>query len=159
MKGRLEPIANSLGLNVFVDYAHTHNALENVLRFLSDIKDRKIITVFGCGGDRDRDKRPAMGEAAERYSDYIILTNDNPRTENPDDIISDIKNGIKNKEFIVETDRKKAIKHGYDLAGEDDILVIAGKGHETYQDIGGNKLIFSDSNQVRLALQKRSEKK
>ncbi|MGL5663830.1 MAG: glutamate ligase domain-containing protein, partial [Cetobacterium sp.] len=104
----------------------------------------KIITVFGCGGDRDRIKRPVMAEVSERYSDLVIVTSDNPRTEDPNKIIDDIVKGFKNKNYIVEIDRKEAIKKAVLKAEKDDIILIAGKGHETYQILGTTKIHFDD---------------
>lgn len=142
-KGRLQRIKN-----VFIDYAHTPDALENVLRTLKPLTGGKLIVVFGAGGNRDREKRPLMGEVAGRYADVIILTNDNPRWEDPMEIIRDIERGI-NREHHVEPDREKAIKMAIDMADEKDIVLIAGKGHETYQEIRGERLPFDDEQVVR----------
>jgi UDP-N-acetylmuramoyl-L-alanyl-D-glutamate--2,6-diaminopimelate ligase len=146
VRGRLEKVPNSKGLHVFVDYAHTPDALENVLRTLNNIKgNQKIITVFGCGGDRDKGKRPIMGEIACKLSDYAVVTSDNPRTESPEQIIKEIVkgcNGLKNYE--IESDRKKAIEKALNIAKNGDAVLIAGKGHEDYQIIGQEKLHFDD---------------
>lgn len=140
--GRLERIGNS---NCFVDYAHTPDALINVLQTLKDSGFKRIITVFGCGGDRDKGKRPLMREAVERLSDIFIVTSDNPRTEDPKAIINDILKGIHTKkEYYIEEDRKKAIQKAYSLLEKEDALLIAGKGHEEYQIIGTVTHPFSD---------------
>lgn len=153
-KGRLERISeDSNEPVVFVDYAHTPDALENVLKTLSEIEGRgKIITVFGCGGDRDKKKRPVMGKTASVYSDVIWVTSDNPRTENPDAIISDILVGISHKRVYTEPERKKAIHNAISEAEEKDIVLIAGKGHETYQEINGVRYPLDDSKEARKAL-------
>jgi len=129
-----------------VDYAHTPDALEKILIFLKEIINvgGKIITVFGCGGDRDISKRAVMGKIASKYSDVIILTNDNPRFEDELNIINDIKSGINNVKTIVETDRKKAIKFGCSIASKGDLLLVAGKGHENYQIIKNEKIYCND---------------
>jgi UDP-N-acetylmuramoyl-L-alanyl-D-glutamate--2,6-diaminopimelate ligase len=141
--GRLQRVTE-VPKKIFVDYAHTPDALENTLRTISELKQKnRLIVVFGCGGDRDRTKRPIMGQVAEKYSDQVILTSDNPRTEDPDQIISDIKVGIKNQ-CEIEPDREIAIEKAMCLASGDDIVIIAGKGHEDYQIIGQQKNDFSD---------------
>ncbi|MDD7795162.1 UDP-N-acetylmuramoyl-L-alanyl-D-glutamate--2,6-diaminopimelate ligase [Clostridium sp. 'White wine YQ'] len=149
--GRLELINNSLNKNVIIDYAHTPDALEKLLMMSRQITKGKIIVVFGCGGDRDKSKRGIMGMAAGVLSDYTIITSDNPRTENPLDIIEDIEEGMNvikaNHEKII--DRKKAIERGLSLLKDDDLLVIAGKGHEDYQIIGNTKIHFDDREIVR----------
>lgn len=145
--GRLEKIDNNSGLNVFVDYAHTPDALENVLNTVRPITRGRIITVFGCGGDRDRGKRPLMGRIVYEMSDISIITSDNPRTEPPSGIIDDIVEGIEpatGKQYSVIGDREKAIKRAIDIARRDDFVLIAGKGHEDYQIIGSKKLHFDD---------------
>lgn len=159
--GRLEKIIVPGKPDVFVDYAHTEDALLRVLQNLSEFKKDKIITVFGCGGDRDRGKRPLMGSAATTWSDLTILTSDNPRTEDPLSIISQIEEGVRRssvkkylpeeinnntpeKSYVVIPDRKKAIETAVSLAGVSDIVLIAGKGHENYQIIGSELLPFDD---------------
>ncbi|KPK32797.1 MAG: hypothetical protein AMS24_03125 [Chlamydiae bacterium SM23_39] len=146
VKGRMEKVEHS-DFYVFIDYAHTENSMMNVLTTLREIKKRKIITVFGCGGDRDKDKRSKMGEIASNLSDYSILTSDNPRTENIEDIIKDIVKGFFKNNYEVEIDRKKAIEKAINLAKKDDIIIILGKGHETYQ-IFANKTLFFDDRKV-----------
>ena len=131
---------------IFVDYAHTPDALENTLKTVSGFKaGNKLITIFGCGGDRDKTKRPLMAAIAEKYSDQVIVTSDNPRSEDPLQIIDDIKAGFKNTtRIIIEADREKAIAQALRTATRDDIVVIAGKGHEDYQILGTQKIFFSD---------------
>lgn len=141
--GRLEKIPHPRGVHLFVDFAHTPDAIERVLSTLSSFKTGKLITVFGCGGDRDALKRPIMGEIAERYSDQVILTSDNPRYEDPLKIIQEIRKGMK-KEPLIEVDRRKAIERGVFMAQKGDILLIAGRGHESEQKIGGRLVPFND---------------
>ncbi|NPA12480.1 MAG: UDP-N-acetylmuramoyl-L-alanyl-D-glutamate--2,6-diaminopimelate ligase, partial [Aquificae bacterium] len=143
VEGRLERITNK-GITVFIDYAHTPDALEKVLKTLQKLRKKRIITVFGAGGDRDRQKRPLMGKVASKYSDTVVITSDNPRTEDPNQIIQDILKGVKNINTVVELDREKAIKKAVEMAQEGDIILIAGKGHERYQIIGNRKIPFDD---------------
>jgi UDP-N-acetylmuramoyl-L-alanyl-D-glutamate--2,6-diaminopimelate ligase len=146
--GRMEMI--KYGTNsIFVDYAHTPDAVMNVLESSKEYKEGKVITIVGCGGDRDRTKRPIMGHAAEENSDYVIYTNDNPRTEDPENIMKDILEGVKKDNHEVILDRKEAIIRGMDLLKDKDILMILGKGHEDYQIIGREKIHFSDQEIVR----------
>ncbi|MHC4606881.1 MAG: UDP-N-acetylmuramoyl-L-alanyl-D-glutamate--2,6-diaminopimelate ligase [Planctomycetota bacterium] len=134
MPGRLEPVDEGQEFGVFVDYAHTDDALRNVLESLRPIVRGRIILVFGCGGDRDRGKRSKMGHVAEQRSDLAIVTSDNPRSENPLDIIRGIEGGFRNKSrYLIEPDRRAAIKLGISLARPGDAVLIAGKGHETIQ--------------------------
>lgn len=142
--GRLEAVENRLGLEIYVDYAHKPEALKNVLQTLKELVRGKIITVFGCGGDRDREKRPLMGKVSEELSSITIVTSDNPRSEDPEVIINEILSGFKDPSLpIREPDRKKAIWRAIELAKENDIVLIAGKGHET-QQIFANKIIDFD---------------
>ncbi len=147
--GRLELVAES-GFHVFVDYAHTPDALVNVQTSLRPLCKNRLITVFGCGGDRDRGKRPIMGQAVAELSDIAIVTSDNPRTENPEQIIDDIIPGIENSNRGAELQttrlscRKQAIAHAIKLAGQGDIVLVAGKGHEPYQEIMGVRHPFLD---------------
>lgn len=171
--GRLEPVASSEGFNIFVDYAHTDDALKRVLQSLTELKKKRIITVFGCGGNRDRGKRPLMGEAAVSYSDLTIITSDNPRLEDPLAIIEEIETGIdkikiKKTEsdrlkmdgnvsfYTVIPERRKAIETAITVAEKEDIILIAGKGHEDYQIMGTEKLPFDDRAVVRQILNSRS---
>ena len=149
--GRLEPVKNEAGLHVFVDFAHTDDALVNVLDCLQEFKTGKIITIFGCGGDRDRLKRPKMAKVAEELSDYCIVTSDNPRSEDPLKICEEISSGFSNDRWEIVVDRKDAIKKAIELAQASDIILIAGKGHETYQ-IFAHKTIEFDDKKVSLEL-------
>jgi UDP-N-acetylmuramoyl-L-alanyl-D-glutamate--2,6-diaminopimelate ligase len=142
--GRLERVENGHGILVFVDHAHKPGALESVLESLMEIKKRKVITVFGCGGDRDPYKRPMMASAAEKYSDRVIVTSDNPRTEDPLSIIGHIVKGFAKKGYVVEPDRKKAIGMAIDEAAHGDIVLLAGKGHEDYQIFANQSIPFND---------------
>lgn len=144
-RGRMEKVVGKSGVFGVVDYAHTPDALENALKTINGFKTEKVVTVFGAGGDRDKTKRPLMGEIAARLGDYSIVTSDNPRNENPEDIIADILAGIKDK-TNVETilDRREAIRRAVEIAKPGDIILVAGKGHEDYQDIAGAKSHFSD---------------
>ncbi len=141
--GRLEKIEKN-GVNFFIDYAHTPEALRNVLQTLRNLTANKLIVVFGAGGDRDVGKRPLMGSIASQLADFIILTSDNPRSEDPLKIVEDIKSGISGNNYIVELDREKAIRKAYSLAKKGDAILVAGKGHEEYQEIKGKKYHFSD---------------
>jgi len=143
--GRLERVENGKGIHVFVDYAHTDDALKNVLESLRRIPHNgKIITVFGCGGDRDRGKRPKMGRVATRLSDHVIVTSDNPRSEDPQAIIRAILKGAAGGPWEAVADRREAIGRALSRARPGDVVVIAGKGHETYQIIGDKALPFDD---------------
>ncbi len=153
VKGRFETVYAGEFL-VVNDYAHTPDALANILRSLKQINHRRIIVVFGAGGDRDKGKRPLMGEISEKYADIIILTSDNPRSEKPEDIIKDIKSGIK-KDVIVEVDRENAIKRAISLAEKGDIILVAGKGHETYQIVGDKKYYFDDTEVIKKYLKEK----
>ena len=148
-QGRFEYFLSDHKITAVIDYAHTPDALENVLKTLLDLKKgkEKVITVFGCGGNRDRGKRPLMGEIASRLSDQVLITSDNPRNEDPDSIINEIYHGVpsvlKEKVFTV-TDRMEAIEMACNNASGGDIILIAGKGHENYQIIGNESLHFDD---------------
>jgi UDP-N-acetylmuramoyl-L-alanyl-D-glutamate--2,6-diaminopimelate ligase len=137
-----------------VDYAHSDDALLNVLRTAREVSRGKIITVFGCGGDRDRSKRAPMGEAAGSLSDVVILTSDNPRTEDPEQILADAEAGIKKtgKPYRKITDRREAIQLAISEARSGDLVLIAGKGHEDYQIIGRETFHFDDKEVARQAL-------
>lgn len=178
VSGRFEKVENQKGIHVIVDYAHTHDALERVLLGLKDTfasssqKAGKIITVFGCGGDRDRTKRPRMGEVAARYSDLVVLTSDNPRTEDPLSIIGEVEQGFQihsleewhqdrmeawrtGKGYLKVPDRREAIRIAIQIAHPGDIVLIAGKGHEDYQIIGKKRIPFDDRVEARKALEER----
>lgn len=147
--GRCERVYHDkMECTVVVDYAHTPDALENILKTMKEVLKGKLITVFGCGGDRDKTKRPIMGSIASKYSDITIVTSDNPRTEEPTSIINDILVGITDSHTVIE-DRKDAIEYACRIAEKDDIVVIAGKGHEDYQIIGTVKHHFSDKETVK----------
>ena len=147
--GRFAQIASPAGWSAIIDYAHTPDALEKVLRAVHDLfaasKRGRIITVFGCGGNRDRGKRPAMAAIATELSDITIITSDNPRHEDPEAIINEVIAGVgKGSHVYREVDRKKAIMKALTIAQHGDVVLIAGKGHEDYQIIGGEKIHFSD---------------
>ena len=152
--GRLEPVECGQPFKVFIDYAHTDDALKNVLESLAIIDKRKIIVVFGCGGDRDKTKRPKMGKVASELADEFILTNDNPRSEVPRKIVKDIEKGIpkKFKNYCVILDRAKAIKKAMLRAKKSDVVLIAGKGHENYQVMKDGKFLFSDKKETKRIL-------
>jgi len=142
--GRLQVVDTGSGFYAVVDYAHTGDALLKLLQSVNEMPHNKIITVFGCGGDRDRTKRPVMGKIAVENSAFAVVTSDNPRTEDPDRIIEDIMKGIENGNYLVEPDREKAIAAAVSRAEKGDVVVIAGKGHEDYQIIGKTKHHFDD---------------
>ncbi|WP_284140902.1 MULTISPECIES: UDP-N-acetylmuramoyl-L-alanyl-D-glutamate--2,6-diaminopimelate ligase [unclassified Virgibacillus] len=145
VNGRFEPVKAGQDFGVIVDYAHTPDSLENVLQTVQEFVKGKIYAIVGCGGDRDRTKRPLMAQIATKYADHAVLTSDNPRTEQPEAILQDMVNGLtKETNYEVIVDRKQAIHHAVALAKNDDIILIAGKGHETYQQIGHEKLHFDD---------------
>ena len=154
VKGRLEEVGKPGGFRVFVDYAHTHDALGNVLRFLRPLAKGRIITVFGSGGDRDRTKRPLMGRVTQKLSDYVIITGDNPRSEDPVDIARDIEKGMnpKIKKHSIVPDRKRAIELALKKATRNDIVLVAGKGHETEQIVGNRAIPFDDRRVIEKAL-------
>ncbi len=151
--GRLEQILNRKGLLVFVDYAHTDDALAHVLQTLREITARRLIVVFGCGGRRDRAKRPLMGAVAARLADFSIITSDNPRNEDPVEIVVQVASGFGFSEtFVMEIDRRKAIARALAMAGEGDTVLIAGKGHENYQEFANTVAPFDDREVVRECL-------
>lgn len=157
--GRFERVAHEGDFAVVVDYAHTDDALMNTLKTARDLTRGRIITVFGCGGDRDRTKRRPMGEVAGEYSDLVIITSDNPRGEDPLRIISEIEVGVKDKNAAYEviSDRRDAIYRAVSQAAADDVVIIAGKGHETYQIVGGEKYHFDDREVAAEAIERRNE--
>jgi UDP-N-acetylmuramoyl-L-alanyl-D-glutamate--2,6-diaminopimelate ligase len=142
--GRVERIGNEKGIYIFVDYAHTPDALNKVLEMLNRLKRGRLILIFGCGGNRDTAKRPIMGNIASRLADFAIITSDNPRNEDPKRIIEDIKKGFNGNTFKTIENRKEAIDEGIKMARENDVLLVAGKGHEDYQIIGDKICHFSD---------------
>ncbi len=155
--GRLERIAGPNGAVAFVDYSHTDGALRSVLSVLRPLVKGKLITVFGCGGDRDKGKRPLMAKAAEEQSDAVVVTSDNPRTEDADAIIKDILPGFAHPEQVkIEPDRRLAVALAINMAGPDDAVLVAGKGHEDYQIIGTEKRHLDDRELVREAFAKRA---
>jgi UDP-N-acetylmuramoyl-L-alanyl-D-glutamate--2,6-diaminopimelate ligase len=144
VQGRFEKIDAGQRFLAIVDYAHTEDALERLIYTARGLTEGKIITVFGCGGDRDTGKRPRMGAVATRLSDFVVITSDNPRSEKPGEIIREIEAGAVKRNYLVEPDRREAIKRAVLLAGDDDVVLVAGKGHENSQVIGGTSLRFSD---------------
>lgn len=143
--GRMERVTD----DAFIDYAHSPDAMENVLKLLKEASDRKIVCIFGCGGDRDRDKRPKMGRMAEKYADRIVITMDNPRSENNDDIMDEILKGIEDRSKVsVISDRSTAIRENVINRKDDEVIIVLGKGHETYQEIGNEKFYFSDRDEI-----------
>ncbi len=161
VEGRMETISDAHGLfSAIVDYAHTPDALEKVIGTLHDVRPpgSSLIVVFGCGGDRDRSKRPLMGAIAAAGADHVILTTDNPRSEDPEAIIDEIASGITEGSFIRIADRSEAIRSGVQMLRPGDLLLIAGKGHERYQEVRGCKSYFSDSEVAVRALQDRADR-
>ena len=142
--GRVQRVPGHRNFQAYVDYAHTPDALENILKVLRPLSPARIITVFGCGGDRDRSKRPLMAAAAENYSDLIIITSDNPRSEDPLAIIREMEKGLRGTGHEKYVDRESAIRRAVELAGPNDIILIAGKGHETYQETAIGQYPFDD---------------
>lgn len=154
--GRFEKIENSLGLHIFVDYAHTDDALKNLLETIRELNPKRIILVFGAGGDRDKTKRPRMGEAAGTLSDWTIITSDNPRSEEPMAIISDIEKGMQKtgtQNYQIIPDRREAIAQALSLGEKGDYILVAGKGHEDYQIIKDKITHFDDAEVIREILQ------
>ncbi|WP_058485629.1 UDP-N-acetylmuramoyl-L-alanyl-D-glutamate--2,6-diaminopimelate ligase [Defluviitalea phaphyphila] len=153
--GRVQSIRSNKGFDVIVDYAHAPDGLENVLKTIKEFAKGNIITVFGCGGDRDRSKRPIMGEIAGNYSDYCIITSDNPRSEDPEFIIKEVEVGMKktNCPYKKIVDRREGIKEAINKAQKDDIILIAGKGHENYQILKDKVIHFDDVEEVKTILQ------
>ncbi len=146
VKGRAEVVPTDTPYTVLIDYAHTPDGLENIISTVNEFKTARVITVFGCGGDRDRTKRPLMGETAARLSDFVVVTSDNPRTEDPEAIIEDILPGVLKTDcpYVRITNRKEAIAYALSHAQPDDIIVLAGKGHETYQILNTGKIHFDE---------------
>src|SRR5947209_3205076 len=151
--GRLEMVPAKRQFQVFVDYAHTPDALLNVLKTLRELEPRQLIVVFGCGGNRDREKRPLMGQVADQNSDHAIITSDNPRNEDPDKIIAEIEKGFRGSHFEKITDRAQAISRAVEIAQPRDIVLITGKGHENYQEFSDHTVPFEDIQVARRALE------
>jgi len=157
--GRLEPVRGGQAFSVLVDYAHTDDALDNVLKALRPLSKGRLRVLFGCGGDRDRSKRPRMAKVAEKYADAIYVTSDNPRTENPQSILDEIVTGFgreRRKSIHVESDRRRAIEQILSDAQPGDIVLLAGKGHEKYQILGTDKHHFDDVEEAQRALLRRA---
>ena len=150
VKGRVEVVPVPAAYTVIIDYAHTPDALENILTTVRDLTDRRVICLFGCGGDRDRSKRPVMGSIAAALADICVVTSDNPRTEEPVAIIADILKGMEGTDtpVRVEPDRRAAIRLALSEAGTGDVVVLAGKGHETYQEINGVQFHLDEREEV-----------
>lgn len=144
VKGRIEVVHTATPYTVIIDYAHTPDGLENIISAVRDFATGRVITVFGCGGNRDASKRPKMGKIAEDLSDIAVVTSDNPRCEEPAAIIEDILKGMQKDNHVVVENRKEAIKYAMEIAGKGDIIILAGKGHETYQEINGVKYDFDE---------------
>ena len=154
VSGRFEYLVSDTGVIAIIDYAHTPDALKNVLETINDIRsdNEKLITVIGCGGDRDKTKRPKMAHIASQLSTQVIFTSDNPRTENPDTILEQMEVGVlaeNLKKTITISDRRQAIKTACKFSEAGDILLIAGKGHENYQEINGERIHFDDLVEVK----------
>ena len=155
VRGRYEIVDEGQAFTVIVDYAHTPDALERVLIAAREVTDGRLISVFGCGGDRDRGKRPIMGEISTRLAEFSFITSDNPRTEDPDAIIEDIMEGVTSRDkYDIDPDREEAIRKALDFARPGDTVVIAGKGHEDYQVIGTERRHFDDAETARRILGK-----
>ena len=157
VEGRFQTIRTTENITAVVDYAHTPDALENVLKTINSIRNNNenVITVVGCGGDRDKTKRPKMAAIACNNSSQVIITSDNPRTENTEDIIEDMIKGldpVQKKKTLVISDREQAIKTACTLSKEGDIILVAGKGHEKYQEINGEKFPFDDMQHLKESL-------
>ncbi|MCW1884833.1 UDP-N-acetylmuramoyl-L-alanyl-D-glutamate--2,6-diaminopimelate ligase [Luteolibacter flavescens] len=155
--GRMEFCGTKDGVTVFVDYAHTPDAVTNACRTLKELNPNRLITVFGCGGDRDKKKRPLMGKAASEISDACIITSDNPRSEEPEAILKEIESGMTGTRYRSVVDRAEAIRIAIHAAGQGDIVLIAGKGHETYQQFSDRTIDFDDRREARRALAERPE--
>src|SRR6267378_1654959 len=151
--GRLEMVPAKRQFQVFVDYAHTPDALLNVLKTLRELEPRRLIVVFGCGGNRDREKRPLMGQVVDQKADYAIITSDNPRKEDPDKIIAEVEKGFRGNHFEKITDRAQAIARSIEIAQPRDIVLIAGKGHENYQEFADHTVPFEDTQVARRAVE------
>ncbi|GFI70821.1 UDP-N-acetylmuramoyl-L-alanyl-D-glutamate--2,6-diaminopimelate ligase [Clostridiales bacterium] len=156
VKGRIEVVPTNTDYTVIIDYAHSPDGLENIITSLREIAKNRVVTVFGCGGDRDRTKRPKMGKIAAELSDFCVVTSDNPRSENPAAIIEDILEGMKNisTPYTVVESRKEAIRWAMENAQPDDIILLAGKGHETYQILPTGTIHFDEREVIAEILEK-----
>ncbi len=152
VQGRFENIEEGQNFLCIVDYAHTEDALRKLIQEARVLTEKRVITVFGCGGDRDRTKRPLMGVAATELSDLVVITSDNPRSEDPGEIIADIVRGVKKNNYTVQPARDQAIREAISMAKEGDTVLIAGKGHENYQEVNGVRHHFSDQEIAREAI-------
>ena len=154
VKGRIEVVPTNTDFTVIIDYAHTPDGLLNVLNAIKDFAKGRIITVFGCGGDRDALKRPKMGKIAGELSDICVVTSDNPRTEDPVKIVNEVEAGVKETgcKYVKIVNRFEAIEYALDLAEKDDIILLAGKGHETYQILGNTTIHFDEREIVKKLL-------
>ncbi len=146
VKGRIEVVPTDTDFTVIIDYAHSPDGLENIITSLREIAKKRVVTLFGCGGDRDKTKRPKMGKIAAELSDFCVVTSDNPRSENPSAIIDDILEGMKgiSTPYVVVGGRKEAIRWALEHAEKDDIILLAGKGHETYQILPTGTIHFDE---------------
>lgn len=155
VKGRAEIVLTDTDYTVMIDYAHTPDGLLNILKTVKGFAEKRVIAVFGCGGDRDAKKRPIMGKIAAEYSDFAVVTSDNPRTEKPEAIVDEIVSGMVGAEnkFKVIVDRTEAIAYALGIAQKGDVVVLAGKGHETYQDIGGQKIHYDEREVIKNILE------
>jgi UDP-N-acetylmuramoyl-L-alanyl-D-glutamate--2,6-diaminopimelate ligase len=153
--GRLEPVPIRKSFRVFVDYAHTEDALSNAIRTLRELQPRRLLVVFGCGGDRDRGKRARMGAVAQELADWAVVTSDNPRSESADSIAREIVAGMRGGNHEIILDRREAIHRAVSMAQAQDIVLIAGKGHETTQTIGATVLPFDDLSVAKEAVEAR----
>nr|WP_295971541.1 UDP-N-acetylmuramoyl-L-alanyl-D-glutamate--2,6-diaminopimelate ligase [uncultured Bacillus sp.] len=157
VSGRFEPVEAGQDFTVIVDYSHTPDSLENALNTVRQFAEKRIFVVVGCGGDRDRSKRPLMAEIACRLATDPVFTSDNPRTEDPEAILREMESGVPGKSYKKITDRKEAIEYAINEAGKGDVILIAGKGHETYQQIGHNFFDFDDRIVAKMAIEERKK--
>jgi len=157
VSGRFEKVDAGQEFMVIVDYAHTPDGLQNVLSTARELQPARLIAVFGCGGDRDKTKRPIMGAIGAELADYCIITSDNPRTEDPDSIVEMVAEGVREKdcEYEIIVSRREAIRRAVNIAEKNDVIVIAGKGHEDYQIIGTEKIHFDDREEAASAIMER----
>ena len=156
VKGRAEVVPTDTDYTVMIDYAHTPDGLENILKTVKGFAEGRVIVVFGCGGDRDAKKRPIMGQIGGKLADFAVVTSDNPRTEDPASIVDQVlagMGGMENK-YKAIVDRTEAIRYALSIAEKGDIVLLAGKGHETYQDIGGKKIHYDEREIIKEILKK-----